>query len=1662
MDEGVEMENEQEWDLFGFESEEESQREDAAPHAEELDEDNEALFGDGDARPGPGGAQRESEPTESKFLCEPCEARVPFTLKAPVKPSAEEISKHNATHLPYRNWCPICVRAKGREDAHYRGANIPDDDDKDGVPVVSMDYNTVEGEKATGGHAKKVKTVVVKDEVTGCVFQHRIDCKGTGDEWLMKRLCKDFEELGRRDIVLKTDGEPAMVAVQSRIQGMRPGRTILRNPPAYNPQSNGPCEKAVQDATAHARALRLALESRLGVEIPRDSPIMDWIFEHAAFLINRFSVGHDGMVPMERLTGTKWRRAVVEIGETVLAKLVNKPIRKGKEEKQKKKLAERSVQAVWVGQMARTGEHVVIGPNGDALRCRTVRRVPTEERWCAERVLRIRATPRHPTPSRRRSDTAEPGLVGAEAAGPGAAGGGPDATSVSVEPGADCGVGLPQPEARAQRETDVRELRITDRVLEKFGGFLSGCPGCEWKASGMDGHRGHSQRCRQRLYDEMEKTVEGRQMLEESRRRIDRRAANRHDDHQPRAGGAGDHDRPQPPGRGPPEHEGDDAGRDHELRMGQNCAPQTPRFGDDAASMVSEGSDGMNVDGIEQLDEETAHRASENGEEETNIEPSTKRQRIAPVHESQRHLRASSKANALKTEVGKTIAGHDDGGNEKAEKEDPRVAALRGTWEAEINDCLLQLKVLEKHANVRKILEDIEKTAKTPVNRRQRRTMNAGGRGHVAEIYSPPRVVSVAEEMGLDPAWSLDLTQLDEEDGLPWDFSRPEKRERARDKLKSDKPFMLVLSPMCGPFSAIQNLNYVRMQDSEVRQLLADGMEHVRFAIELAVTQHRHGRLFMFEHPVGASSWHTRTVEALENMEGVYKVNFDFCQMGMRVGERPNDANKELPAKKRTSVLTNSHALHLVLREAQCRGDHLHGDLLDGKAAECQKYPRKFCKVICEAVKRELDTVKWRNRLCKQYDVTNEVQKLMKIHEKLEEMETPPEEDVMEYLYEGMEFVDDITGAPLDKSQAVKARKEEMEYFRRMKVYTKVKREKWMKVITCKWIDQNKGDEANPNLRARLVGRELAKDKREDLFAATPPLESLKMILSIAASHQLDDREDERYIVMSNDVKRAYFYAPATRPIYIQIPVEDREPGDEDRVGVLNLSLYGTRDAAMNWAARYTDLLRSLGFHVGKASPCNFVHEERGISLTVHGDDFTSTGKPAHLRWLGARLAEEFDVKTEFLGPGRGCSQQIRVLNRVICWTADGITYEADQRHAEIVIEELGLTGAKTVATPGTREDAARAGPPTTTKVTGSSGSADGPSRTDVSSGDYGYLRFEDVPLEPQELLAPSDASRYKGLAARLNYLAQDRPDVQYAVKEVARRMSKPTTGDWGLLKRLGRYLLGAPRALQTFRWQAMPTVVNVYVDSDWAGCHATCRSTSGGAVLLGDHCLKSWSTTQATVAMSSGEAELFSLTKGAAQALGLIAMALDLGQSIDAVVHSDASAALAIAQRKGLGKVRHLKVQYLWIQDRIKHGDLAVMKVWGKDNPADLMTKHLSAAELQEHSARLGFTLSSSRASAAPRLAVVSEQTDAWERTADGQVGRRHERPRRALFTPLRVEGAPPARALTSARITRGRFIDNGEEFVWRDNWTARAAAHRDLGRRWTGVTEFLLKGSC
>ena len=88
------------------------------------------------------------------------------------------------------------------------------------------------------------------------------------------------------------------------------------------------------------------------------------------------------------------------------------------------------------------------------------------------------------------------------------------------------------------------------------------------------------------------------------------------------------------------------------------------------------------------------------------------------------------------------------------------------------------------------------------------------------------------------------------------------------------------------------------------------------------------------------------------------------------------------------------------------------------------------------------------------------------------------------------------------------------------------------------------------------------------------------------------------------------------------------------------------------------------GFKTGLVSPCNFEHVNRELKLTVHGDDFTVTGPTAGLQGMQRRMEQKYEIKAHYLGP------------------EPGITYEADQRHAEIVIKEMNIKKANAVSTP--------------------------------------------------------------------------------------------------------------------------------------------------------------------------------------------------------------------------------------------------------------------------------------------------------------------------------------------------------------------------------------------
>ena len=88
----------------------------------------------------------------------------------------------------------------------------------------------------------------------------------------------------------------------------------------------------------------------------------------------------------------------------------------------------------------------------------------------------------------------------------------------------------------------------------------------------------------------------------------------------------------------------------------------------------------------------------------------------------------------------------------------------------------------------------------------------------------------------------------------------------------------------------------------------------------------------------------------------------------------------------------------------------------------------------------------------------------------------------------------------------------------------------------------------------------------------------------------------------------------------------------------------------------------------------------------VHGDDFVAVGSAESLVDTRATLETKYRLKVQSLGEGTECQQEIRILNKILRFTEDGIEMEADPRPAEIVVRKLGLEGAKASQVPGAKE----------------------------------------------------------------------------------------------------------------------------------------------------------------------------------------------------------------------------------------------------------------------------------------------------------------------------------------------------------------------------------------
>ena len=169
---------------------------------------------------------------------------------------------------------------------------------------------------------------------------------------------------------------------------------------------------------------------------------------------------------------------------------------------------------------------------------------------------------------------------------------------------------------------------------------------------------------------------------------------------------------------------------------------------------------------------------------------------------------------------------------------------------------------------------------------------------------------------------------------------------------------------------------------------------------------------------------------------------------------------------------------------------------------------------------------------------TQDVPKIIEAAQQISDKPTQSDDQQWEDFYSNVVFTDDVNQVKvLDKDKEIKARMLEMDFFKKMGVFKKVDRGEVKKnkgkIVSTKWVDTDKG---HGGYRSRLVGREIKRDKRQDLFSLTPPLEFLKLLIAYCGKNQRTDKPKRIGVI---DVSRAYFYAKCKRALYIQIPDED-------------------------------------------------------------------------------------------------------------------------------------------------------------------------------------------------------------------------------------------------------------------------------------------------------------------------------------------------------------------------------------------------------------------------------------------------------------------------------------------------------------------------------------------
>lgn len=223
------------------------------------------------------------------------------------------------------------------------------------------------------------------------------------------------------------------------------------------------------------------------------------------------------------------------------------------------------------------------------------------------------------------------------------------------------------------------------------------------------------------------------------------------------------------------------------------------------------------------------------------------------------------------------------------------------------------------------------------------------GRIEIAEVYSPHRVPQVAEDYRLSTREALDLQ-------TGWDLAKKEVRDMAWDKIKNERPRLIIGSPPCTEFSALHHMNEGRRAGDEStkrerQRAWHEAVEHVGFCVNIYRHQLRQRVHFLHEHPASAGSWQLPSVKELKEDRRVYEVKADMCMYGMTMRRRDG---RQARAKKPTTFITSSWGIADELN-MRCDGEQQHQQLVGGRAHDAAIYAKAHCKTIRRGLRKHID-----------------------------------------------------------------------------------------------------------------------------------------------------------------------------------------------------------------------------------------------------------------------------------------------------------------------------------------------------------------------------------------------------------------------------------------------------------------------------------------------------------------------------------------------------------------------------------------------------------------------------------------------------------------------------------------------------------------------------------